>query len=254
MANLSSLILPVKNPSTGEVTNQEFNLPGGSSDLPFDFGIEEGVYGYYQTDGTFVPFKTQADIDRAVAAAKVGTAVSGDVLTGKTFTNSTTSGVNGSMTNNGAVSLFLNKTNPSRTIPEGYHNGEGTVSVDLETKTVAAGISEQTVNPSTGKLISQIIVEAVSAKKVLSATDTGSDVDMAGAYRYVDASAVYNKGKSDSLASVYAVVGLTTQTFANCPVSVSKSGTVVATTQFNSSGSCTVGLPESGTYTFTVTY
>lgn len=33
MANLSKLILPVKNTSTGEVTNQEFNLPsgGGSS-------------------------------------------------------------------------------------------------------------------------------------------------------------------------------------------------------------------------------
>ena len=253
MANLSSLILPVKNPSTGEVTNQEFDLPGGS-EQPFDLGIEDGVYGYYQTDGTFVPFKTQADIDRAVAAAKVGTAVSGDVLIGKTFTNSTTSGVNGSMTNNGAVSLSLNKTNPSRTIPEGYHNGEGTASVDLETKTVAAGISEQTVNPSTGKLISQIIVGAVSAKKTLSQSDTGSNVDMSGAYRYVDASAVYNKGKSDGMASIYAVVGLTTQTFKNKTVTVTKNGTTVTTATFNSSGSCNVGLPEAGTYTFTVTY
>lgn len=55
------------------------------------------AYGYYKTDGTFVPFKSQADIDAAVAAAMVGNATAADVLSGKTFTNSTTSGVTGSI-------------------------------------------------------------------------------------------------------------------------------------------------------------
>lgn len=31
MANLSQLVLPVKNTSTGEVTNQTFDLAGGGS-------------------------------------------------------------------------------------------------------------------------------------------------------------------------------------------------------------------------------
>ena len=39
MADLSSLVLPVKNPSTGEVTQQTFNLKssgGGTAVVPVD--------------------------------------------------------------------------------------------------------------------------------------------------------------------------------------------------------------------------
>lgn len=69
-----------------------------------------------------------------IASAKVGTAVAGDVLSGKTFTNSSSIGASGSMTNNGAVSPNALSAGDSYTVPAGYHNGSGVVT----TQTLAA--------------------------------------------------------------------------------------------------------------------
>lgn len=58
--------------------------------------------------------------------AATGDAVAADVLTGKTFSNAQATGISGTMPNNGAVSQTIN-AGESYTIPEGYHNGNGTV-------------------------------------------------------------------------------------------------------------------------------
>lgn len=55
-----------------------------------------------------------------------GDAVAADVLAGKTFSNANAVGVTGTMVNRGAVSQTLSG-GQSYTIPEGYHNGSGTV-------------------------------------------------------------------------------------------------------------------------------
>ena len=55
-----------------------------------------------------------------------GDALPAEVLSGKTFTNDN-GPQTGTMTNNGAVTQILS-AGQSYTIPEGYHNGEGTVS------------------------------------------------------------------------------------------------------------------------------
>jgi len=100
-------------------------------------------------------------------AAKVGTAAQGDVLEGKTFTNEDGVGLPGSMPNRGAVSQTITPGIVAQeyTIPAGKHDGNGKVNVP-----------------------------AVSAKKTLAANQTGTNVDMGGAYRYVNAEAVYNAG------------------------------------------------------------
>lgn len=54
--------------------------------LQIDVVEQNGVYGYINSSDVFVPFKSQADIDAAVTAARVGTATAADVLAGKTFT------------------------------------------------------------------------------------------------------------------------------------------------------------------------
>ena len=58
--------------------------------------------------------------------AAVGDATAADVLTGKTFSGAVGSGVAGTMPNNGAVSGTASPDQPY-TIPEGYHNGLGSV-------------------------------------------------------------------------------------------------------------------------------
>lgn len=58
-----------------------------------------------------------------------GDAAVGNVLSGKTFYNSTYTKQTGTMTNRGAVSQALN-CGGSYTVPEGYHNGSGTVTAN----------------------------------------------------------------------------------------------------------------------------
>lgn len=58
----------------------------------------------------------------SAGTAPTGDAVAADVLAGKTFSNASATGVTGTMVNNGAVSGVA-----PYTIPEGYHNGQGTV-------------------------------------------------------------------------------------------------------------------------------
>lgn len=72
-----------------------------------------------------------------------GNAVVEDVLSGKTFTNSTGNELTGTMTNRGAVTSTLTSQNAQYTIPSGYHNGSGTVKVTFPVKTA---ISETLIN------------------------------------------------------------------------------------------------------------
>lgn len=58
--------------------------------------------------------------------APTGDAVASDVLSGKTFSNAQSTGISGTMINNGAVSGTATPSQPY-TIPAGYHNGSGVV-------------------------------------------------------------------------------------------------------------------------------
>jgi len=62
-----------------------------------------------------------------VNATKVGTAVAANVLADKTFTNSSSVGIKGTMANKGAVSGSITTSGGTYTIPAGYHNGSGKV-------------------------------------------------------------------------------------------------------------------------------
>lgn len=57
------------------------------------------------------------------------TAVSADVLAGKTA-HAGGSAITGSMTNNGAVAGVISSKSGTYTVPQGYHNGSGTVQID----------------------------------------------------------------------------------------------------------------------------
>ena len=93
------------------------------------------------------------------------TAVAADVLATKTFVNPAGQNVAGAMPNNGAVSKTLDATedNQSYTVPQGYHNGLGAVSIVLEEKTATPTESAQNITPTTGKVLSKVTVDPIPA-------------------------------------------------------------------------------------------
>ena len=94
------------------------------------------------------------------------TATAGDVLTGKIIVTADGSVTPGTMTNNGAVKKTLDTTTKSYTIPTGYHDGKGGVSITTEEKTATPTKSPQDITPTTGQVLSKVTVEAIPAQYV----------------------------------------------------------------------------------------
>lgn len=92
------------------------------------------------------------------------TAVAGDVLATKVFVTSTGAVTTGTMQNRGAISATLNTSTTSYTVPSGYHNGSGTVSITTETKSATPSTSSQTIEPTDGKVLSSVTVNPIPSQ------------------------------------------------------------------------------------------
>lgn len=118
---------------------------------------DSGYYGLSDVTVYAIPeaYQNVSDVD----------ATAGDVLANKIIVNST-GPVTGTMPNNGAVSKVLDATtgNQSYSVPAGYHNGNGTVSVVLEEKSATPSVSAQNIVPTDGKVLSKVVVGAIPAK------------------------------------------------------------------------------------------
>ena len=116
--------------------------------------------GYYGLSGVTV--KAIPENFQDVSAT---TATAADVLATKVFIAANGTTTTGTMSNNGAVSKTLDATtgNQSYTIPAGYHNGNGKVTVVLEEKTATPTKSGQTITPTNGKVLSKVTVNAIPA-------------------------------------------------------------------------------------------
>lgn len=116
--------------------------------------------GYYGLSGVTV--KAIPENFQDVSAT---TATAPDVLATKVFIAADGTTTTGTMPNNGAVSKTLDATtgNQSYTIPAGYHNGNGKVTVVLEEKSATPTKSVQTITPTNGKVLSKVTVNAIPA-------------------------------------------------------------------------------------------
>lgn len=117
---------------------------------------DDGYYGLSAVTVQPIPDQYQ-DVSHVTAAE-------GDVLATKVFVGADGETKTGTMANNGAVSKVLDTTTTSYAIPAGYHSGSGSVSFVPDTKSVEPSRSEQTVTPTTGKLLTQVTVGAIPAE------------------------------------------------------------------------------------------
>ena len=116
--------------------------------------------GYYGLSGVTV--KAIPENFQYVSAT---TAAAADVLATKVFIAADGTTTTGTMANNGGVSKTLDATtgNQSYTIPAGYHNGNGKVTVVLEEKTATPTTTTQNITPTAGKVLSKVTVSAIPA-------------------------------------------------------------------------------------------
>ena len=161
-------------------------------------------------------------------------AVAGDVLSGKIIVASDGTEITGTMTNNSAVSQVLDATtnNQSYTVPSGYHNGSGTVSIVLETKNVTPSASSQTITPTSGKVLSAVTVTAIPSNW---GDTTGDDAIaanlLAGKYAHtiVNGVATQIEGTMTNNGAISATFdGLTTTSY-SVPSGYTSGGTVSLT-------------------------
>lgn len=121
---------------------------------------------------------TVAAIPEAYQNVSSVTATAPDVLAGKVIVLADGTVVTGTMASNGAVSKVLSVESTSYTIPAGFHNGAGKVTISLETKKATPTKSQQKITPTAGKVLSEVTVEPIPSayQDVTGVTATSSDV------------------------------------------------------------------------------
>jgi len=115
------------------------------------------------------------------------TAAATDVLSGKVFVRADGTVTTGGMVNNGAVAASLSLAVPTYTIPAGYHNGQGSVGITTEEKTVTPTKSVQKVTAAEGKVLGSVSVAAIP-EQFIDTTDTDATAAeiLAGKTAYVN--------------------------------------------------------------------
>ena len=194
---------------------------------------DSGYYGLSAVSIAAIPEAYQ-DVSSVTAGA-------GDVLATKTIVTSDGTVTAGTMTNNGAVSKTLDATtdNQSYTVPSGYHNGSGTVTIVLETKSATPGASSQDITPTAGKVLGKVTVSAVPDKYA----DTTNDDAVAADLLYGKTAHSYNSttGKSVAITGTMANNGAVSKTL---DATTNNQSYTVPAGYHNGSGTVSITLEE----------
>lgn len=181
---------------------------------------DSGYYGLSDVTVNAIPQAYQ-DVSSVTATAP-------DVLSGKVFVTAAGAVTTGTMANNGAVNKTLTAQEQSYTIPKGYHSGTGSVSISPESKTATPTKSQQTISPTSGKVLTSVIVEAIPAQYVdtSSATATADQI-LDGETAYVGGELVEGTMPNNGATSLK-IDGMQT-TSVSVPAGYTSGGTVTLT-------------------------
>ena len=221
--------------------NQSYTIPEGYHDgtgyVEIDLETKsvtptKSAQDITPTNGSVLSKVTVNAIPAAYQDVTSVNATGADVLSGKVFVNASGSEVTGSMTNRGAVSKTLDATsgNQSYTVPSGYHNGSGTVSITLEEKSATPTTSAQNITPTSGKVLSKVTVNAIPSQyqDVSSVNATGADVLYGKVF--VNASGSEITGSMTNRGAINATIdGITTTSYTVAAGYHNGSGTVSLT-------------------------
>lgn len=186
------------------------------------------------TTGKVLSKVTVAAIPDAYQDVTAVTATAAQVLDGSVFVDADGEVVEGTMTNNGAVSQTLNASTTSYTVPAGYHDGKGKVSITTETKSATPTKSAQTISPTSGKVLSSVSVAAIPAayQDVTGVTAAAADV-LDGKY-IVDAKGAKLEGSMPNNGNVDGSIDGLTATSLTIPAGYTTGGTVSLTDDIES--------------------
>lgn len=182
---------------------------------------DSGYYGLSDVIVAAIP-----DVYQDVSAV---TAEAADVLTGKIIVTANGSVITGTMLDNGAVSGTLDVTTITYTIPKGYHSGTGTVKIVLETKTVTPTKSQQKITPSAGKVLSEVVVEAIPEKYQDISGTTATAPHVLDGDKFINASGVEETGTMPNNGSVSGTIDGLNKMSAEIPEGYTSGGTVSLT-------------------------
>lgn len=157
------------------------------------------------------------------------TATAPHVLDGDIFVDAEGNPVEGTMPNNGAVNQTLSGSTTNYTVPAGYHDGTGKVSIVTETKSATPTKSAQTITPTTGKVLTSVSVAKIpdAYQDVTPVTATAPHV-LDGDI-FVDAAGNQVEGSMPNNGSTSATMDGLTQTSVTIPAGYTSGGTVSLT-------------------------
>lgn len=122
--------------------------------------------------------------------------------------------IEGTMPNNGAVTETLDTGKTSYTVPAGYHDGLGKVSITLEEKSATPTKSAQNITPTAGKVLSKVTVAPIPAAYQDVTGVTATEGAVLEGHEFVDSTGAVVEGTMLNRGKVTTTIdGLTTTSY-----------------------------------------